>query len=133
MFFNYNQNNSYGTFDFNKENGITHHVIIEADNNAEADSLAQEIGIYFEGIDREIDCSCCGNRWDRASDYNKSESPSVYGLKLDREIAPKIIVDNKRSVLFKWMGDDPEIFVHYKDGSKIAFYIKESDIVLIND
>src|SRR5579863_9923263 len=62
-FFEYSQNNSGGHFDIDDAAGIGVYVIIEAENNVDADRKAQDIGLYFNGCDDEIDCSCCGDRW----------------------------------------------------------------------
>ena len=61
MFYNFNQNNSGGWCHNNKD--LCHHVIIEAENAAEANELAESIGIYFNGVEDNLDCSCCGDRW----------------------------------------------------------------------
>lgn len=44
MFYHYSQNNSGGIFDFDRENGITHHVVIEAESASLADRRAESIG-----------------------------------------------------------------------------------------
>ena len=62
MFYVYRQNNSGGSF---RPPAIN--VIVEASSAVEADSIAEGVGIYFDG--RPGDCiSCCGYRWDQASD-----------------------------------------------------------------
>lgn len=60
MFYVYRQNNSGGSF---RPPAIN--VIVEASSAVEADSIAEGVGIYFNGED---DCPCCGYRWDQASD-----------------------------------------------------------------
>ena len=45
---------------------VGHDVYIEAENAGEANKLAEENGIYFDGVSKGIDCSCCGDRWFRA-------------------------------------------------------------------
>lgn len=45
---------------------MAHTVIIEAKTAEQADDKAQEIGIYFNGCEEEIDCPCCGDRWTTA-------------------------------------------------------------------
>ena len=49
MFYHYSQNNSGGSFDFDQEEGITHHVVIEAESAYLADRRAESIGLYFGG------------------------------------------------------------------------------------
>lgn len=66
-FFRFHQNNSGGSFDIDDERGIGPNVWIEADDADDANARAQEIGIYFDGVDKGEDCECCGNRWYEAS------------------------------------------------------------------
>jgi hypothetical protein len=61
MFYTFIQNNSGGHFTRNAN--VDHYVIIEADNRLTAMELALNIGIYFNGVDEDIDCQCCGDRW----------------------------------------------------------------------
>lgn len=100
MFYTFSQNNSGGSFTFNAEAGISHYVIIEADDLAEAMGKAEEIGLYFDGAG---DCPCCGNRW--YEPWEVSEKPEIYG--------EPVTEDWKCN---KWMGDNPEAFIHYKNG-----------------
>ena len=60
MFYVYRQNNSGGSF---RPPAVD--VIVEAPSAAEADTIAEGLGIYFFGAD---DCSCCGFRWSRAEE-----------------------------------------------------------------
>ena len=74
-FFHYSQNNS-GGFYVGPE-----HVIVEADNAAEADQIAQGNGVYFDGVRVGKDCGCCGDRWTTAEfwDDEGDSEPSIYG------------------------------------------------------
>jgi hypothetical protein len=100
MFYTFNQNNSGGNFVYNPVNGISHYVIVEADNLDEAINMAEEIGLYFDG---EGDCECCGDRWSSYAD--ESEEPKVYGE----------TIENWKPAISKWI-DGAEGFVHYKSG-----------------
>lgn len=71
MFYTYNQNNSGGLFIGAKT------VIVEADSTEEADSIAQENDIYFQGVSKGWDCGCCGDRWYPA--WEGTEEPEIYG------------------------------------------------------
>lgn len=62
-FFEFNQNNSGGTFITDASRGIGEYVIIEAADAKEANSLAQQKGLYFDGCESGQDCDCCGDRW----------------------------------------------------------------------
>lgn len=76
MFYNYRQNNSGGSFDI--DDVFTSNMIIEADNATESDSIAESIGIYFNGCEDDRDCPCCGDRWD--SQWGDGDTvPSIYG------------------------------------------------------
>lgn len=58
--FEYDQNNSGGSFVINDERGLGPRVYIQAHSHIEANAIAETKGIYFDG---EGDCECCGNRW----------------------------------------------------------------------
>lgn len=62
-FFLYAQNNSGGKMIIDDEAGIGPNVWIEAKNSSHANVMADIIGIYFNGCNSGIDCSCCGDRW----------------------------------------------------------------------
>ena len=111
MFYQFSQNNSGGSFDFDKFNGITIYVIIEADSADEANSIAESIGIYFNGCNDGIDCGCCGDRWSSQwRDDNGDSEPCVYST-------PVAQVDPH------WASDkgNQSVCVHYKDGRKEWF------------
>lgn len=121
MFFTYNQNNSGGNKIFDAKRGISKWVIVEADNASDADDIACEIGLYF-GY-QEGDCtlsSCCGERWEYASDLYEHDEPQVYD---------EIVTDNCRGngdlINFyhsKFPG--PLGYIHYRNRNIAPFYIK---------
>lgn len=106
MFYTYDQNNSGGYFDFQKDD-ISHFVIIEADNPTEANFRAKQVGVYFDP-GYEMDCDCCGTRWSEA--WSGTEVPEVYGKDVSNGVIEKCRFG------MKWMGDNPEGYIHYKDG-----------------
>lgn len=61
MFYEFDQNNSYGRFDVNEN--VCHRLFIEADTYEDAKDKAEELGCYWNGVDDGIDCPCCGDRW----------------------------------------------------------------------
>jgi hypothetical protein len=71
MFYQYIQNNSGGRYDI--DDSVTYIVLIEASNAREADSIAEAIGIYFDGCSIGVDCTCCGDRWSRAYEDDATE------------------------------------------------------------
>ncbi|MFJ8699438.1 DUF7296 family protein [Streptomyces ardesiacus] len=104
MFFTFDQNNSGGGFDYDWVAGISHFVIIEADDVDHAIEKAEEIGLYFDGAG---DCPCCGNRWSRPWDDDGSDEPLIYGGPVDQYL--------KTPYAMKWI-DGSEAFIHYADG-----------------
>ena len=95
-FYQFRQNNSGGSFHHDAAAGIGYNVIIEANSETEAICKAEDIGLYFDGVDSGDDCECCGDRW--------------YGC---YEISEKDLLENAN------MLGIPS-YVHYVDG-----YIKE--------
>lgn len=63
MFYEFQQNNSYGYFVVDDK--VCHRLFIEAENENEAVSKAEELGCYWDGVDNGQDCPCCGDRWSR--------------------------------------------------------------------
>lgn len=56
------------------------HVLIQARSAKEANVKAEEVGLYFNGADDELDCPCCGDRWyPQTSDKNGTATPKIYG------------------------------------------------------
>ncbi|MGP3750873.1 DUF7296 family protein [Streptomyces sp. IBSNAI001] len=110
MFFDFSQNNSGGGFDFDAERGISEYVIVEAADAEEANYRAERIGLYFDG---EGDCGCCGNRWSEQWGSDKGSAvPSIYDEPVETA-----------GVYTKWMGDNPDAFVHYADGRIAAHHL----------
>lgn len=68
----YRQTNSRGEF-----RGPALNVHIQALSPTAADAIAMERGLYFDGIDKGIDCSCCGDRWQRADARDGSADEPV--------------------------------------------------------
>lgn len=106
-FFHFSQNNSGGSFDVDAECGITHHVVIEASNADEANAKANEIGLYFDGVEGGRDCECCGDRWCPAYGTG-NDVPSVYGSPIQAFDVMHYWINKKEA--------PGEICVHYADG-----------------
>lgn len=62
-YFEFRQNNSGGSFDINDAQGIGPRVWIEAVNLQNAILRAEGLGLYWDGVDKGMDCPCCGDRW----------------------------------------------------------------------
>jgi len=103
-FYEFDQNNSGGRFDFDEAAGITHHVVIEADDLEHAAYRAERIGIYFDGVDLGRDCECCGDRWSKPWSDDGAAEPMFYGKPVSAATG------------WAWMPEGREIAVHYIDG-----------------
>lgn len=116
-FFTFGQNNSGGGFVVDGD--VSHYVIIEAHNAEEANELAEEVGIYFNGCDDGTDCSCCGDRWGRTWDSEGKITPEIYGEP----------VGQKSPGMFSKVGDI-FCYVYYLDGT-IAEHRNNGDDLLV--
>lgn len=106
-FYQFTQNNSGGYFKFDEN--VSHYVIIEAENPKHANKIAENIGIYFDGCDIGLDCSCCGDRWSELwSDEEGDSEPMIYGKPIQ-----------KFKPLFK--KGDTYCIVHYLNGNKTVY------------
>jgi hypothetical protein len=65
-FYKYRQNNSGGSF---VDKGYLY-LVVEADYAEDANNIAEQHGVYFNGVDDGLDCECCGDRWRPASEYD---------------------------------------------------------------
>ena len=72
--YEFNQNNSGGKFTVN--DSVCHRLFIQAVDADDACSIAEGLGVYFNGCDEGIDCECCGDRWYRP--YSATEFPLEY-------------------------------------------------------
>ena len=72
-YFKFRQNNSFGHF------VGTPLVFVQANNAARANRIAQDNGIYFNGVADGVDCDCCGDRWYPVNDGDAQAQPSSYG------------------------------------------------------
>ncbi|HEX7646338.1 MAG TPA: hypothetical protein VF450_02885 [Noviherbaspirillum sp.] len=107
MFFHFSQNNSGGHFD--EDANVSHHVIIEAESAAHANERAEECGLYFDGCDAGIDCSCCGDRWDRlCGDESGDAEPKIYRVPAREYVVARHCKNGS-------------VRVHYLDGRVDAF------------
>lgn len=59
--YEFTQNNSGGYFDVDDQ--VCHRVYIEAEDIEEACDKAYELGVYFDGVEKGLDCGCCRDRW----------------------------------------------------------------------
>ncbi len=113
-FYSYRQNNSFGEFVEDRKKGIGRWVIIEARDHLEANGFAEDLGLYWGGVEAGLDCGCCGDRWSRkSSEHGATEFPSSdYG---QTEVLFGPIPKKRR------FADDAG-YVHYRDGRVETFY-----------
>jgi len=114
MFYTFRQNNSGGSFDFDEDAGITHFVIVEAEKSSSANSIAENIGLYWNGCETGDDCGCCGDRWNKSYESDAEKKPSYYGKELTSDTF-------KSGENYIWMKEGKEACVHYLDGRKEWF------------
>ena len=94
--FHYRQNNSGGYF-----LGEYNDIYIEAKNVRAADCLAEEhFGVYFNGVDDNRDCECCGDRW--YSPYHEEDNFFSYVefVEIGTDGAVPIFIDQDDTIKF---------------------------------
>lgn len=106
MFYTFSQNNSGGVFDYDPDRGICEYVIVEADSVKDAVRRAEDIGLYFNGVDEGLDCECCGDRWYEPYNDDGTEFPEVYGR--------NVLTEGTRK---SFEGSEFSTSIHYKDGT----------------
>lgn len=107
-YFHFSQNNSGGSFDIS--DSVAHHVIIQAYDAKDANRIAENIGIYFNGCETGADCDCCGDRWgEQWVNEEGDETPSIYGN----------IPETYEDVFTK--SGQPVCHVYHIDGSKTTY------------
>ena len=80
-FYTFNQNNSGGIFD--TSNNLDKYVIIEATDYKQANAIAEDKGIYFNGCDQGLDCDCCGDRWYEVDESDGENEPCIFGKNVE--------------------------------------------------
>ena len=104
-FYMFWQNNSGGYYKFDYKVGVSEVVIIEAASAKKANDKALELGIYFYGCYKNVDCDCCGDRWDEVSETDGDDVPTFYSEEVK-----------------DWIEDErPSGYVHYLDGTVKKF------------
>jgi len=107
-FYNFHQNNSGGHFVRNDD--VCENVFIEAHSPEEANMLADNFGIYFDGCSTGEDCSCCGDRWYETTEGE--DEPKLYGIPVK-----KCYVDGSFRT---------QCIIHYLNGTKEKINFKTS-------
>lgn len=85
-FYTFTQNNSGGFWLGPR------YVIVEAPNADAANAIAVDsCRVYFNGVDDDRGCECCGNRWYPTYDSAGTDEPEIYG---DTDLGPRVENDN---------------------------------------
>lgn len=113
-FYHFRQNNSGGSFKVDEM--VCKHVFIEAPDAQEANRLALDMGIYFDGVCGGLDCGCCGDRWDEA--YGDGEN---YPLKYSDKVTFDTPEEYARHLTDDSWGLDtmPNARIYYADGKTV--------------
>jgi hypothetical protein len=108
MFYTYRQNNSGGSFNQNERVG--QYVIIEAENANKANDYAvDKVGIYFDGCDGGLDCSCCGDRWYPCYEDDGDQEPKIYGKTIEEfKKDPGFALEKEISIHIYYINGDHE-------------------------
>ena len=87
--YKFRQNNSGGNFIVDDK--VCHFLYIETNNFSKAVSIAENLGCYWNGVEKGIDCPCCGDRWSKWDnqpidfDDNNSKSIEEYAQKMSNK------------------------------------------------
>lgn len=103
-FYLFSQNNSGGSFVI--DDNLDLYVIIEALDAEHANRIAEAKGIYFDGVDDDRDCECCGDRWTEVSEDEGTDEPMIY-----RQTIDEYYEQRSRNTL-------RSVVIHYNDGRK---------------
>lgn len=112
FFYHYPQNNSFGIFDRYPDKGIGPDIIIEAYSAESANKRAKKIGIYFNGVEKGVDCPCCGDRWYEVDEDDRTIKPTING---------KALTDIESGY------SREEVYIHYIDGRIECYKFKLSE------
>jgi len=75
FFYEFSQNNTGGSFDVDDK--VCHRLFVEAKSAKEARKKAKDLGVYFNGVSKGLDCGCCGDRWYKVDDSDKIDLTSI--------------------------------------------------------
>lgn len=92
---------------------VDKYVIVEADSADDANDIATNLGIHFNGVAEGRDCPCCGDRWSPIQNRDAESEPKIYG----KEITESMNVGKKTR--------KKNVVIHFSDGRK-NFYFFDS-------
>ena len=112
FFYKFSQNNTGGSFEVDDK--LCHRLFIEAENAKTANKKAKELGAYFNGCYKGLDCDCCGDRWYKVDENDKIDLESV---SKSFEIDFKTIKDYAQYLANKYGWTKPDARIFYADNS----------------
>lgn len=123
-FYEFNQNNSGGSFD--EDENICHRLLIEAENVEQATKKALALGVYFNGVAEGCDCSCCGDRWHEIwGDDDHLEFPIEFqNWRTDEPVILNDIVEYAQYYADEYGWTTPDARIFYADGTTKEIFIK---------
>ncbi len=121
-YYTFEQNNSGGRF---QEPAGT--LIVQAVSYEDARSRAEGLGVYFDGCEQGLDCSCCGDRWreDKGIGY---EVPTMYEESLQQHI-----INNSYFLKMYIDRGVPSVMVYHYDGTKITEHVLLEPIDILKE
>ena len=122
--YEYRQNNSGGVFFMDGYASL--YVFIQAESADDANHQAEEVTIYFDGCERDMDCDCCGDRWYRA--HGPMDSFTTHLFWRGENAEHDNISDYAQALANDsvWAEDDkPAVIVYFADGSFKRFCKKK--------
>lgn len=81
-FYTFDQSNPGGYFI--NDDKIAEYIIIQAESADEANNKAEEIGIYFNGIRKGLDCSCCNDRWYPVAEWDGKDTIKITSSMIEK-------------------------------------------------
>jgi hypothetical protein len=93
-FYTFYQSNPGGYFI--NDDKICEYVIIHAPSAKEANDIAEDLGIYFDGIRKKIDCECCNDRWYRVDERDGKDTIEITDRM--KEVGYKIYADEEWTI-----------------------------------
>jgi hypothetical protein len=118
MIYKLTQNNSGGSFDVDKK--ICHRLFVEAVSENDAVLKFENLGVYWDGVDSGIDCSCCGNRWSKYG-IDLVDLPRLSKL---YEKTFNTIEDYVQHLVDEYSWTKPDARIFYKNGQVKEIYSK---------
>lgn len=113
LYYLFRQGRNRGHYDITEN--VAPMVVVQEHDPIKANFTALTKGIYFDGIDKGIDCSCCEDRWVPLKTKDKG-----YPM-------PSIGYSDLVSYLKDWVENDASLqcapsyilaWIHYHDGTK---------------